>query len=196
MSISKSFNETKDKYLSQLQQVYEEELLKLVDSKKYEEAKNVLDEVGTYFIEDTFKNIREDINNHLPVNLKELPVASKSGWWVIGDKIILQKGPYKDLESNVLVYNLNKEYKNLSFDIVSLSKVKKDNTNMYLKIYSDNKLIYTLDYFTYNSNKIKCNLNVSNTMELKLEAYYNIDSKSDMSLFDFLELENGILEKS
>ncbi len=196
LSISKSFMETKDKYLKELENIYKEELNKLIKEGNYLEANNLLEEGNTYFTEDTFKEEEIQIRKYLPVDLRTLTPVSKSGWWVIGEDIILQKGSYKDMQSNVLVYNLNKEYKSLSLDIVSLSKIKRDNTSMYLKIYSDNKLIYTLDYFTYNSNTIKCHLNVSNTMELKLEAYYNIDSKSDKSLFDFLKLENGILEKS
>ena len=182
--------------MSELKSLYKEELTKLINESKYEEAKTILLESYTYFDEDTFKEEKETINNHLPVELINLKRVSTSGWWIVDESIILQKGPYKDMQSNILTYNLNKEYQSLSFDIVSLEKLKKDNTNVYIKIYSDNKLIYTSDNITYNSNTIKCHLNVSNTMELKLEAYYNIDNKSDKSLFDFLKLENGILEKS
>ena len=196
LSISKSFNETKDKYLDELKNIYKEELTKLINENKYEEANIILSETYTYFEEDIFKEEQDMINNHLPVELIKLKPVDISGWWKVDESIILQKGSYKDMQSNVLTYNLNKEYQSLNFDIVSLNKLKKDNTSVYIKIYSDNKLIYTSDNITYNSNAIKCHLNVSNTMELKLEAYYNIDNKSDKSLFNFLELENGILEKS
>ena len=72
LSISKSFNETKDKYLDELKSIYKEELTKLINENKYEEANTLLLGSYTYFEENTFREEKDTINSHLPVALIQL----------------------------------------------------------------------------------------------------------------------------
>ena len=213
LSLSETFKNKESNYINLLKDEYHEALKELIDSEKYEEANTYLEEIKEYFKEyniDTtdFKEEEDKIIEYLPVSLKTL-TPKVSGWWnldteeildknrnKISDPIILRKGPYKELDTNTLIYNLDKKYSYLTFDIISLSNYVKDKTNAYLKIYTDNKLVYTLDYFTYNSDSITKTIDLKNISELKIEAYYNIDNKNESEYIDFLVIGNTKLGKS
>ena len=99
-------------------------------------------------------------------------------------------------EKNIITFNLNGAYKNLSgiINIVYGVNNLKDTTQ--IKIYGDDKLLFTSNYFKSVSKKQSFSLDVNNIKELKITGTINYYKNSlNNQIYDNILIGSPVLTK-
>lgn len=99
-------------------------------------------------------------------------------------------------EKNIITFNLNGAYKNLSgiINIVYGVNNLKDTTQ--IKIYGDDKLLFTSNYFKSGSKKQSFSLDVNNIKELKITGTINYYKNSlNNQIYDNILIGSPVLTK-
>jgi len=151
------------------------------NNSKYEEAINIINttikNIESIVSEDDIQELiktKENYQDKLPLSLLKKERLSYYGVESSNYKKIINGKEYNNnlsfntnSEKNIIVYNLNKEYKNLKTTLI------KENCPETFKgeliIYGDNTEIYKSSINSNSDNEIKIEIDVNNIKELKIE---------------------------
>lgn len=163
----------------------------LIGEYAYSEAKQLLADVKTELSSlksaNSYIKILDDkvtqINDKMPISLLELTTRSKDS------SISLRNNSFKDADGNQYekgitlysygqgsyncTYNLNGNYKKLKAKYGVCAANSSNDVSAYIKIYGDDKLLYTSNAIRWDSLPQELDVNISGVQMLKIEFVYD-----------------------
>ena len=207
ISLDEDFKKLEDQYIKLVKEKY----LELINNNRdnYEMSYDYVREAISFLTSinvdaNEFIPLLSDLNGKLDINITELEVLDADNEWnqkvlavsdnkdnVYKEAIVLKKS---DNTKSSISYNLNGKYKSLegTIGIFSLDS-SNDKSTGYIKIYGDDKLLYTSKKLNQDSNCVEFNIDVHNINVLRITGYITYSNSSKI-LEDFLIIGNTSLE--
>ena len=207
ISLDEDFKKLEDQYIKLVKEKYLELINNNMDN--YETSYDYVREAISFLTSinvdaNEFIPLLSDLNGKLDINITELEVLDADNEWnqkvlavsdnkdnVYKEAIVLKKS---DNTKSSISYNLNGKYKSLegTIGIFSLDS-SNDKSTGYIKIYGDDKLLYTSKKLNQDSNCVEFNIDVHNITVLRITGYITYSNSSKI-LEDFLIIGNTSLE--
>lgn len=199
---SKIYNNKVSEILNKLLDCYIISANKLKEENKYSQAIEIINEGISLLSEFDYNaskliELKDEYNLMLPVSLTSLEsiidgksIKEEMAITDNNNKTYSKTISFYDNSKGNIVYKVNKEYKYLSFDLNISNNLVKNKNYGKIKIYFDNKVVFTSNNFNtkFTSKSIKLDLNDIN--EIKIE--YTTSSNNNILV---AMIGNPMLEK-